>query len=77
MAVLVISMYNQRSLIEGVLEAGSSGYLLKDDHMAYQDLDAIVRLVAAGGIFIAALRYNASAANDLQTPEDSFLSADS
>ncbi len=53
MAVLVISMYNQRSLIEGVLEAGASGYLLKDDHMAYQELDAIVRLVAAGGIFMS------------------------
>lgn len=74
LAVLVISMYNQRSLIEGVLEAGSSGYLLKDDHVAYQDLDAIVRLVAAGGIYLSP-EVQRQRRKRLETQEDSFLSA--
>ena len=31
LAILVISMYNRRTLVKSVVEAGASGYILKDD----------------------------------------------
>ena len=50
LAVLVISMYNRRTLIKSVVEAGASGYLLKDDKPLIQELGSIVRSIASGGI---------------------------
>src|SRR3990172_7740248 len=38
LAVLVISMYNRRTLIKSVVEAGASGYILKDDKPLIQEL---------------------------------------
>jgi len=48
--VLIISMHNQRSFIEYAMESGASGYILKDDYGTLKNLDAVVRLVASGGI---------------------------
>lgn len=50
LAVLVISMYNRRTLIKSVVEAGASGYLLKDDKPLIEQLASIVRSIASGGI---------------------------
>ena len=50
LAVLVISMLNRRTLIKSVVEAGASGYILKDDKPLIQELGSIVRSVASGGI---------------------------
>ena len=50
LAVLVISMYNRRTLIKSVVEAGASGYILKDDKPLIQELGSIVRSIASGGI---------------------------
>ncbi len=50
LVILVLSMHAQRALIRAVVEAGASGYLLKDDPSAVQELGSIIRSVAGGGI---------------------------
>ena len=50
MKVLVISMYHQGALIQAAVEAGASGFVLKDDRATQQNLDSVVRTVAAGGV---------------------------
>jgi two-component system, NarL family, nitrate/nitrite response regulator NarL len=51
--ILVISMYSQRALINSVMEAGASGFILKDDQQAIRELAVIIRLVAHGGIHLS------------------------
>lgn len=51
--VLMISMFAERSIIRAVMEAGASGYILKDDSTAIQDLANIIRSVADGGIYLS------------------------
>ena len=51
--ILVISMYAERGLIRAVMEAGASGYVLKDDRTTIQDLGNILQSVASGGIYFS------------------------
>jgi two-component system, NarL family, nitrate/nitrite response regulator NarL len=51
--ILVVSMYSHRALISSIMEAGASGYVLKDDQMSIRELAAIIRLVAHGGIHLS------------------------
>ncbi len=51
--VLVISMFAERSIIRAVMEAGASGYILKDDSADIQRLGDIVRTIADGGIYLS------------------------
>ena len=53
LAVLVVSMHDDRALIQAVIEAGASGYILKDDREAILDLAAVVRTVTHGGIYFS------------------------
>src|SRR3970282_1603916 len=53
LVVLVVSMHDDRALIQAVIEAGASGYILKDDREAIVDLAAWVRTVAHGGIYFS------------------------
>ena len=53
LVILVISMHNQRKLIEAVMEAGASGYVLKDDQASIRDLASVIRSVAGGGIHLS------------------------
>jgi len=53
LGILVISMFTERSLIQGVMEAGASGYVLKDDQASIRDLANVVRSVANGGIYFS------------------------
>jgi two-component system nitrate/nitrite response regulator NarL len=48
--ILVISMHLERGLIRAVMEAGASGYILKDDRATIQDLENVVIAVASGSI---------------------------
>lgn len=48
--ILVVSMHKERALIRAIVQAGVSGYLLKDDREANENLDSIVRAVARGGM---------------------------
>ena len=51
--ILVISMYSERGLIRAVMEAGASGYVLKDDRATIQDLGNILQSIASGGIYFS------------------------
>ena len=52
-AILVISMHNQRTLIKAVIEAGASGYILKDDREAVVNLGEIIKSVVDGGVYFS------------------------
>ncbi|MBN1449504.1 MAG: response regulator transcription factor [Anaerolineales bacterium] len=51
--ILVISMFAERSLIQAVMEAGASGYILKDDQATIRDLANVVVSVANGGVYFS------------------------
>jgi DNA-binding NarL/FixJ family response regulator len=53
LTVIIISVYNQGTLIRAVVEAGASGYILKEDNAAIQNLSAIVRSVSHGGVYFS------------------------
>jgi DNA-binding NarL/FixJ family response regulator len=53
LTILVISMHNQQTLIRAVVEAGASGYILKDDQHFLQDLPTILESVAHGGVYFS------------------------
>jgi DNA-binding NarL/FixJ family response regulator len=53
LTVVIISMHGERAFVQSVMEAGASGYILKDDSEAIQNLPAIVRTVANGGIYLS------------------------
>lgn len=48
--ILAISMIAERGLIRAVMDAGASGYLLKDDAESIQDLGNVILTVADGGV---------------------------
>lgn len=69
--ILVVSMHNQRTLIKAVMEAGASGYILKDDQAKIQDLAYVIRRVANGEIQLSDNAYNQLMKrrdNELSTP---------
>jgi DNA-binding NarL/FixJ family response regulator len=52
-AVVVVSMLTDRTLIQAVLDAGASGYILKDDVAATRSLGSILQSVANGGVYLS------------------------
>lgn len=72
MAILIISMHKQRTLVKAVVDAGAKGYILKDDRQAIVQLGEIVASVAAGGAYFseqsyAVLTNKLASANDVQS----------
>jgi tetratricopeptide (TPR) repeat protein len=53
MAILVISMYNQRSLIQTAIESGARGYILKDDLEAFSNFGEIIQSIHQGNTYIS------------------------
>ena len=53
LAILVISMHNDRSIIRAVMEGGASGYILKDDQRTIQELGSVILSIVSGGIFLS------------------------
>lgn len=53
LSIIVVSMYAERGLIRAVMEAGASGYVLKDDQTSARDLVSVVQAVAGGGIYFS------------------------
>ena len=53
MVILVITMHSQPAMARAVMEAGASGFILKDDRTAILELPAIIRLVWGGGIYLS------------------------
>jgi two-component system secretion response regulator SsrB len=53
LTILVISMHTDRGLIRAVMEAGASGYILKEDQATLRDLENVVASVFSGGIHLS------------------------
>jgi DNA-binding NarL/FixJ family response regulator len=74
LSVLIISMFAEPGLMRSIIEAGASGYILKDDLPAFRELGNVVLSVAHGGIYFSkkahSLYMQADAGNgsDLLTP---------
>ena len=49
--ILALSMHSDRRFVTGMLEAGASGYLLKD--CAFSELANAIRTIASGGLYIS------------------------
>lgn len=56
--ILVISMHRDRGIIRAVVEAGASGYVLKEDQAAMRELASVVRTVAGGGVYFSQKAYH-------------------
>ena len=63
LSILVISMLNQHSLIQALVDAGVSGYILKDDQRSIQELGNIVTIIAGGGVYFSQAAYQDLRAN--------------
>jgi DNA-binding NarL/FixJ family response regulator len=48
LVIIMISMYAERTLVKALLAAGISGYILKDDHNAIQNLGEVILQVVQG-----------------------------
>lgn len=57
LAIIVITMHNERTLIRNVMKAGASGFILKDDRDTIKELPAVIRTVAGGGIHMSKYAY--------------------
>ncbi|MEK6751014.1 MAG: response regulator transcription factor [Chloroflexota bacterium] len=70
--ILVISMHAERGLIRAVMDAGASGYILKDDQAVLKELGSVVRTVAGEGIHFSQLAHELYAkhlaAEEILTP---------
>jgi DNA-binding NarL/FixJ family response regulator len=72
--ILVISMHAERGLIRAVMEAGASGYILKDDQATLKNLGSVVKSVAAGGVHFSQIaldlyvKFLSTENNNLPTP---------
>jgi DNA-binding NarL/FixJ family response regulator len=74
LSILVISMFAEPGLMRSLIEAGVSGYILKDDQAAFRELGNVVLSISHGGIYFSkkahALYMQTDALNggDLLTP---------
>lgn len=51
--ILVISMHKEIALIKAVMDAGASGFVLKDDRDTLQKFPSVLRTVVTGGIYFS------------------------
>lgn len=51
--ILVISMHTERALIRAVIDAGATGYILKDDGDTLENIATIVMGVAKGNLYLS------------------------
>jgi two-component system nitrate/nitrite response regulator NarL len=58
LSVLIISMFSEPGLMRSIIEAGASGYILKDDLSAFHELGNVVLSVAHGGIYFSKKAYS-------------------
>jgi two-component system nitrate/nitrite response regulator NarL len=56
--VLVISMFSEPGLMRSLVQAGASGYILKDDQSAFRELGNVVLSIAHGGVFFSKKAHN-------------------
>ena len=53
LSILVITMFSERQLVKSVMDAGASGFILKDDQSVIRNLAQTVLSVANGGIVLS------------------------
>jgi DNA-binding NarL/FixJ family response regulator len=53
LSILIISMFAEPGLMRSVIEAGASGYILKDDQAAFRELGNVVLSISHGGIYFS------------------------
>ena len=53
LSILVISMYAEPGLMRSLIEAGASGYILKDDQAAFRELGNVILSISHGGIYFS------------------------
>jgi DNA-binding NarL/FixJ family response regulator len=70
LAILVISMHNDRSIIRAVMEGGASGYILKDDQKTIRELGSVILSIVSGGIFLSEKVRNLYVKNRSATSEE-------
>jgi DNA-binding NarL/FixJ family response regulator len=58
--ILIISMFNQHTLIEAMADAGVSGYILKNDQESIEQLGKIVQNISGGGFYFSPEAYRDS-----------------
>jgi two-component system nitrate/nitrite response regulator NarL len=74
LSVLIISMFAEPGLMRSIIEAGASGYILKDDLSTFRELGNVVLSVAHGGIYFSKkahsfyMQADASNGTNLLTP---------
>lgn len=68
LVILVLSMHAQRTLIKAVVEAGVSGYILKDDKASNLELGSIVRSIAKGGVYFSRQAHEKLSRRETKTP---------
>lgn len=73
--VLVISMHAQRTIIKAVMEAGASGYILKDDQATLRTLPSVIITIAQGGIHLSRQAHDLLLRNGLQEHPDHVLTS--
>ncbi|HXD12366.1 MAG TPA: response regulator transcription factor, partial [Anaerolineales bacterium] len=67
-----ISMHDERGLIRAVMESGASGYILKDDGRAIQELSNIIQSIAKGGVYLSE-KARKAVINDRELSSDNLL----
>jgi len=68
LSILVVSMYSIRTLVKAVMEAGASGFILKNDQASIQELGSIIRSVASGGIHFSKQAHQLLLKQDSESP---------
>ena len=53
LSILVISMFAEPGLMRSLIEAGASGYIVKDDQAAFRELGNVVLSISHGGIYFS------------------------
>ena len=53
LSILVISMFAEPGLMRSLIEAGASGYIMKDDQAAFRELGNVVLSISHGGIYFS------------------------
>ncbi|MCB0117349.1 MAG: response regulator transcription factor, partial [Caldilineaceae bacterium] len=67
--IVVVSVYKQATLIKAIMDAGASGYILKDDRNIQQNLSSVIRTITAGGIYMSKDAYEQFVRKSGKDPE--------
>lgn len=58
LSILVVSMYAESFLVASVISAGASGYIVKEDQAAIQDLARVIQVISGGGVYFSQTAHN-------------------